>query len=153
MLSSLFPHPLPRHRLLLLPGRCSSRTDRPTNSRGGEEGGPLRLGVSSRLLPSYPRGTFSNIWGHLLASLMAQMVKNLRADAGEAGSIPASGRSPGEENDNPLQDSCPENSMHRRAWEATVHGVARESDTVQQLNSNNKEASLLSHPVRWGMTS
>ena len=58
------------------------------------------------------------------------MVKNLLANAGEAGSIPASGRSPGEENDNPLQDSCPENSTHRRAWQATVHGVARESDTV-----------------------
>ena len=34
-------------------------------------------------------------------------------DTGDAGSIPGSGRSPGEGNDNPLQDSCLENSMNR----------------------------------------
>ena len=44
------------------------------------------------------------------------MVKNPPAsagDTGDAGSIPGSGRSPGEGNDNPLQDSCLENSMNR----------------------------------------
>ena len=40
------------------------------------------------------------------------------------GSIPGSGRSPGEGNGNPLQYSCLENSMGRGAWRATVHGVA-----------------------------
>ena len=39
--------------------------------------------------------------------------------------IKALGRSPGEGNDNPLQYSCLENSMARRAWRATVHGVAK----------------------------
>ena len=42
------------------------------------------------------------------------MVKNLPANAGNAedvGLMPGSGRSPGGENDNPLQDSCLENSM------------------------------------------
>ena len=34
--------------------------------------------------------------------------------------------SPGERNGNPLQYSCLENSMDRRAWRATVHGVAKE---------------------------
>ena len=51
------------------------------------------------------------------------VVKNLPANAGDAGSIPGSGRSPGEGNDNPLQYSCLENSMDREAWQATVRGV------------------------------
>ena len=46
-------------------------------------------------------------------------------DAGALGSIPGSGRSPGEGNGNPLQYSCLENPMDRGAWRATVHGVAR----------------------------
>ena len=46
-------------------------------------------------------------------------------NAGDPGSIPVSGRSPGEENGNTLQYSRPENPMDRRAWRATVHGVAR----------------------------
>ena len=41
------------------------------------------------------------------------------------GLIPGSGRSPGEGNDNPLQDSCLENPMDRGAWRATVHRVAK----------------------------
>ena len=41
------------------------------------------------------------------------------------GSIPGLGRSPGEQNSNPLQYSCLENSMDRGAWKATVHGVAK----------------------------
>ena len=46
------------------------------------------------------------------------VVKNLPAnagDAGDAGSIPGSGKSPGEGNGNPLQYSCLKNSMHRGA--------------------------------------
>ena len=58
------------------------------------------------------------------ASLVIQMVKNLPAYAGDLGSIPGSGRSPGEGNGNPLQYSCLENPMDRGAWWATVHGVA-----------------------------
>ena len=53
------------------------------------------------------------------------MVKNTPASAGDTGSIPVSGRSPGEGNDNPLQYSCLENPMDRRALWATVHEVAR----------------------------
>ena len=56
------------------------------------------------------------------------VVKNLPANAGDirdAGSIPGSGRSPGEGNGNPLQYSCLENSIDRGACWATVHGVAR----------------------------
>ena len=46
-------------------------------------------------------------------------------NAGDLGSIPGSGRSPGEGNGNPLQYYCLENPMDRGAWWATVHGVAK----------------------------
>ena len=53
------------------------------------------------------------------------VVKNLPANAGDAGLIPGSRRSPGEGNGDPLQYSWLENSMDRRAWWATVHRVAK----------------------------
>ena len=53
------------------------------------------------------------------------MVKNPPANAGDAGSIPGLGRSPGEGNDNPLQYPCLGNPMVRGAWWATVHRVAK----------------------------
>ena len=62
------------------------------------------------------------IWGG--TSLVAQRVKNPSANAGDVGSIPGSGRSPGEGNDYPLHYSCLENSTDRGAWQATVHGVS-----------------------------
>ena len=46
-------------------------------------------------------------------------------NVGDLGSIPGSGRSPGEGNGNPLQYSCLENPMDGGAWRATVHGVAK----------------------------
>jgi len=46
--------------------------------------------------------------------------------------IPGSGRSPGEGNGNVLQYSCLGNPTDREAWRATVHGVAKELDTVHQ---------------------
>ena len=46
-------------------------------------------------------------------------------NAGDPGSIPGLGRSPGEGNGHPLQHSCLENSMDGEAWWATVHGVAK----------------------------
>ena len=55
------------------------------------------------------------------------MVKNLPANAGDSGSIPGSGRSPGAGNGNPLQYSCLENSDREARW-AAVHRVAKESD-------------------------
>ena len=53
------------------------------------------------------------------------VVKNPPASVGDTGSIPGSGRSPGEGNGNPLQYSCLENPVDRGAWWATVHGVAQ----------------------------
>ena len=46
-------------------------------------------------------------------------------NAGDLGSIPGLGRSPGEGNGSPLQYPCLENLMDRGAWQATVHGVER----------------------------
>ena len=52
------------------------------------------------------------------------MVKNLHASAGNAGSIPGLGRSPGGGNGNPFQYSCLGNPMDKGTWRTTVHGVA-----------------------------
>ena len=46
-------------------------------------------------------------------------------DAKDAGSIPGSGRSPGEENDYPLQYTCLKNPLDGGAWWATVYGLHR----------------------------
>ena len=62
------------------------------------------------------------------------VVNNLPANAGVSGLMPGLGRSPGEGNGNLLQYSCLENSMDRGAWQATVHGGLKESDTTEQLN-------------------
>ena len=60
------------------------------------------------------------------------MVKKPPAsDAGDRGSIPGSGRSPGEGNGNLLQYSRLENHRDRGAWSATVHGGHKESDTTE----------------------
>ena len=53
--------------------------------------------------------------------------KESTCNAGDMGTIPRLGRSPGEGNGNSLQYSCLGNPMDRGAWQATVHGVA-ESD-------------------------
>ena len=53
------------------------------------------------------------------------VVKNPPANPGDLGSIPGSGRSPGEENGNPLQYFCLGNPMDREAWQAVVHEVTR----------------------------
>ena len=55
--------------------------------------------------------------------------KESACNAGDLGSIPGSGGSPGGGTGNPLQYSCLENSMERGAWRATVHGVAKSQMT------------------------
>ena len=62
------------------------------------------------------------------------VVKNLPVNAGDTGDmglILGSGRSPGEGNGNTLQSSCMENLMDRGDWQATVHGVTKESDRTE----------------------
>ena len=68
---------------------------------------------------------------HFWASPLAQMVRDPPADARDLGSIPESGRSPGEGNGKSRQHSCLEklqypylgNPTDRRAWHAAIHGV------------------------------
>ena len=65
------------------------------------------------------------------------MVKNLLAnagDAGDVGSVPGLRRSPGEGNDYPLQYSGLENPMDRGAWQDIVHGVTKSQTRLKRLN-------------------
>ena len=55
--------------------------------------------------------------------------KESACSAGDLGSIPGLGRSPGEGNGNPLQYPCLENRMDRGSWWAAVHGVAKSRTT------------------------
>ena len=56
--------------------------------------------------------------------------------AGDTGSIPEQGRSPGGGHGNPLQYSCLENPMDRGAWRATVHGVAQSQTGLKRLSTH-----------------
>ena len=95
-----------------------------------ENWGPFLIDLSQVYILHCPNYIFKNyvylskIW----ASLMVHLVKNSAANAGDARDtnlILGLGRSSGEGNGNPLQYSCLENSMDRRAWWATVHGVTK----------------------------
>ena len=86
--------------------------------------------LAPEIPPSAPLGIFQAL---PLPEEAALVVKNSPANAGDIrhmGSIPGSGRSPGEGHGNPLQYSCLENPMNRVAWRAVVHEVA-ESDMTQ----------------------
>ena len=90
-------------------------------------------GISSHIdkIPFHPYHTIKG------ASLVAQLVKNLPANAGDVedpGSIPGSGWSPGEGNGNPFQNSCLENPMDRGVWQATVHEVAKSRTWLKRLS-------------------
>ena len=82
------------------------------------------------------------------------MVKNLPASAGDAGSVPRLGRSPGGGNDNPLQYSgegngnplqysCLENPIEGEAWQATSPWGHKESDTTERLHFHFHQYSCL----------
>ena len=82
--------------------------------------GPYQESKEKFFKPLPPTSCFGGV------SLVAQMVKNLPADAGgveDVALIPGLGRSPGGGHDNPLQYSCLENPMDRGAWQATVYRV------------------------------
>ena len=74
-------------------------------------------------------------------------VKNTPANAGDAGSIPESGRSPGEGNSNALQYSCLENPTDRGTWQATIHRVTKNqtwlSIATQQFSNKRQFQQLL----------
>ena len=104
--------------------RCLSQTYRPCiipvpSSRSGtSDVAGKRI---KRVYHSYDYSTSQLI-------LIVQLVNKPPTNAGDTrnvGSIPGSGRSPGGESGNPLQDSCLMNPMGREAWQARVHGVAK----------------------------
>ena len=73
-------------------------------------------------------GTRLGIWGTppiLWGFPYSSVGKESACSAGDLGSIPGLGRSPGERNGNLFQYSCLENPMDRGAWSAVVHGVAK----------------------------
>ena len=85
----------------------------------------------ARLLTSHPTETL--VFGRCMPCRGlpwwgGSVTKNPPANAENAGSVPESGRSPGEGNDNLLQYSCLGNPMDRGSWRA--HEVAKESDTT-----------------------
>ena len=63
------------------------------------------------------------------------MIKVSVCNAGDLGSIPGLGRSPGEGNGSPLQYSCLKNPMDGGAWWATVHGVAKSRTRLDDFTS------------------
>ena len=73
---------------------------------------------------------------YLLSHYSVAQMMNLPANAGNEASITGSGRSPGGGNGNPLQYSCLGNPLDRGTWWATVHGVPKELDMTEQLNSH-----------------
>ena len=98
---------------------------------------PLGLG------PGVIREGTSLLWGfphHLVGKPSA-------CNAGDPGSFPGLGRSPGEGNGNPLQYSCLENPMDRGAWQATVHGIARVGHNL--ATKPPKPPSLLLSDAQW----
>ena len=71
--------------------------------------------------------------------------KESSCNVGDPGLVPGSGRSPGEDNGNPLQYYCLENSMDKGDWQATVHGLQRvahdwETNTHTQTHMWNSSA-------------
>ena len=64
-----------------------------------------------------------------MGSPYSSVGKESACNAGDPGSIPQLGRSPGEGNGNPPQYSYLENLMDSGAWQATVHGL-QESDST-----------------------
>ena len=63
-------------------------------------------------------------------------------NAGDLVSIPGWGRPPGEGDGTPLQYSCLENPMDRRAWQATVHGVAKSRTQLSDFTFTNGDTDM-----------
>ena len=83
---------------------------------------PIRVDVDTEALITKPA-----MWLHRNSFCKAggSDGKESTCNAGDGGSFPGSGRSPGEGNGSLLEYSCLENSMERGAWQDTVHGVSK----------------------------
>ena len=98
-------------------------------------------------------GRFITIWAtrevqvrFLLFLFVGSDGKESACNAGDLGSIPGAGRSPGERNGYSLQCSCLENPMDRGTWWATVHGVAKSQTWLKRLSMH---TCISSHEKTW----
>ena len=95
---------------------------------------------------SYSCMMYVEMWINLFwISAVAQMAKKRKICLQNLQLIPGSGRSPEEGNGNSLQCSCLENSMDRRVWWATVHGVTKSWTWTSTNYSTYLLTSLLCH--------
>ena len=78
---------------------------------------------------------YDNYFGYVWLVLVVKDVP-ANTDVRDAGSIPGSERSLRGGHGNPLQYSCSENPMDRRAWWSTVHGVTQSWTRLKQLSSS-----------------
>ena len=84
-----------------------------------------------------------------LGFLHSSVGKESACNAGELGLIPGLGRFPGEGNGNPLQHSCLENPMDRRAWRATIHRVAKSRTRLKWFSTAPHNLEIIQVVVWW----
>ena len=109
-------------------------------------GSCFKFGPSPKSAPNSEK----NFWQILWCWWFKKKKKNPPANEGdkrEVGSVPGSGRSPGEGNGNPLQYSCLENPMDRGARRATVHRVAKSAGTAQNPIAQHRSLMLPRKPL------
>ena len=103
---------------------------------------PTAFPLHKNILLPFPRDLYMAHYGCRLPQVVL-VVKNPPANAGhirDLGLIPGSRRSPGGRRDSPLQYSCLENPMDRRAWWTAVHGSQRNG------HGGNKSAYVIAPP-------
>ena len=113
-----------RHR-----GDSQCKGPKVVGSGTNRAGGSLKRGNQGRAIgdktKSCDRTRKCNLWTMVRRFPGDTDGKGSACNLGDPDSIPGSGRSPGEGNGYPFPYSCLENSMDRRAWQATVRGVAK----------------------------
>ena len=100
----------------------------------------LRWPYESRLLQLFHVSlSFENLFFVNWSFPGGSVGKESACNVGDTGSIPESGRSPGEGNGNLLQDSCLENSLDRGSGQATVHGVTKSQTQLCDFHLKKKK--------------
>ena len=109
---------------------CSSQSKKLSRNLPTSHPAPACVGLSSTSVsPIQSQSLSPRVWA-LNTALSYMCTHCVQTES------PGSGRSPGEESGNPLQYSCLGNRVDRGAWQATVHGVTKESDMTEQLNNS-----------------
>ena len=105
-----------------------------------QESNPGLLHCGQALYPLSHQGS-----PHLLekGSPSGSEVNNPPANAGDVGSIPGSGKYPGEANGNLVQHSCLGNIMDRGAWQVIVHGPIKECDMTERVHTHHNTLLLV----------